>query len=233
MRGTPVGRTGCHPREKHRGNVDRPPVRSVRIGEVRSCQTIEPGGPDRSYRRRSVTSPAPGMPPRVCLRISPSPYAEPFPHITNRCRRSQPACPGTNKTTSRSAPVLTQRRRTLRASPPTEQHVACLPWPDKVAQGRQLRPSTGNAAQCGNTSRRRSPGGRYAADIAGCSAMLTHGRRFADRTWAIQGCHRIGRHIANQLPAHGQQAVDVPGERYLRGRHELSQGKPARPLARI
>jgi hypothetical protein len=93
-------------------------------------RTIEPGGPDRSYYRRTVNSPAPGMPSRVFLRISPSPYAEPFPHITNRCRRSQPACPGTNKTTSRMARSgRTSLQGPLRASSLTEQHVACLSWP--------------------------------------------------------------------------------------------------------
>jgi hypothetical protein len=63
--------------------------------------------------------------------------------------------------------------------------------------------------------------------------MLAYGRRFAERTWAIQGCQRIGWHIANRLLADGKQVVDVPTSRYVHGRHELLEGKSARPLARI
>jgi transposase len=53
-------------------------------------------------------------------------------------------------------------------------------------------------------------GGRFATDAGGYKAMLAYGRRFADRTWAIEGCQGIGRHIANRLLADGEQVVDVP-----------------------
>src|SRR6266540_6028915 len=53
-------------------------------------------------------------------------------------------------------------------------------------------------------------GGRYATDATGYKAMLSYGRRFAQRTWAIEGCQGIGRHIANRLLANGEQVVDVP-----------------------
>jgi len=53
-------------------------------------------------------------------------------------------------------------------------------------------------------------GGRYPTDAAGYKAMLAHGRRFGQRTWAIEGCQGIGRHIANRLLGDGEQVVDVP-----------------------
>src|SRR5436309_9396276 len=53
-------------------------------------------------------------------------------------------------------------------------------------------------------------GGRYATDAAGYKAMLSYGRRFAERTWAIEGCQGIGRHIANRLLAAGEDVIDVP-----------------------
>jgi transposase len=43
-------------------------------------------------------------------------------------------------------------------------------------------------------------GGRFATDVVGYKAMLGYGRRFADRTWAIEGCQGIGRPIASRLP---------------------------------
>ena len=53
-------------------------------------------------------------------------------------------------------------------------------------------------------------GGRFATDVEGYRAMLAFARRFADRTWAIEGCSGIGRHIANRLIADGESVVDVP-----------------------
>jgi transposase len=53
-------------------------------------------------------------------------------------------------------------------------------------------------------------GGRYATDIAGYAAMLAYGQQFTDRTWAIEGCSGIGKHIATRLLADGELVVDVP-----------------------
>lgn len=39
-------------------------------------------------------------------------------------------------------------------------------------------------------------GGRFATDIAGYRAMLDYVRAWPNRTWAIEGCNGIGRHIA-------------------------------------
>jgi hypothetical protein len=53
-------------------------------------------------------------------------------------------------------------------------------------------------------------GGRFATDAVGYRAMLAFARRFKERTWAIEGCNGIGRHIANRLLADGESVVDVP-----------------------
>jgi hypothetical protein len=53
-------------------------------------------------------------------------------------------------------------------------------------------------------------GGRYGTDAAGYAAMLASVRRWPQRTWAIEGCQGIGRHIAARLVAAGEQVVDVP-----------------------
>ena len=53
-------------------------------------------------------------------------------------------------------------------------------------------------------------GGRYATDVAGYAAMLTYGQQFEQRTWAIEGCNGIGKHIADRLLADGELVVDVP-----------------------
>src|SRR6266705_886166 len=53
-------------------------------------------------------------------------------------------------------------------------------------------------------------GGRYGTDAAGYRAMLAEAKRWRERTWAIEGCQGIGRHIANRLLADGEQVVDVP-----------------------
>ena len=61
-------------------------------------------------------------------------------------------------------------------------------------------------------------GGRYSTDAPGYRAMLAYGRRFPQRTWAIEGCQGIGRHIANRLLADGEQVVDVPPKLSARAR---------------
>ena len=53
-------------------------------------------------------------------------------------------------------------------------------------------------------------GGRYGTDAAGYAAMLAGVRRWPARTWAIEGCQGIGRHLAARLVAAGEHVVDVP-----------------------
>ena len=53
-------------------------------------------------------------------------------------------------------------------------------------------------------------GGRYGTDASGYRAMRRAVRRWPERTWAVEGCQGIGRHIARRLIADGEQVVDVP-----------------------
>jgi transposase len=48
--------------------------------------------------------------------------------------------------------------------------------------------------------------------------MLAFGKKFAERTWAIEGCNGIGKHIADRLLADGEMVVDVPQKLYARTR---------------
>src|SRR5664279_5130555 len=72
-------------------------------------------------------------------------------------------------------------------------------------------------------------GGRFATGAAGCKAMLAFGRRYSQRTWAIEGCEGIGRHIANRLLADGEQVVDVHRS-CRRGPGSSRPARAARPM---
>ena len=48
--------------------------------------------------------------------------------------------------------------------------------------------------------------------------MVKFGKQFQERTWAIEGCNGIGKHIANRLLADGEQVVDVPPKMSARTR---------------
>ena len=48
---------------------------------------------------------------------------------------------------------------------------------------------------------------RYGTDTDGYQQMLTAGRRFPERVWAVEGCAGIGRHIA-QRPGCGCSTPD-------------------------
>ncbi|MFD6356290.1 hypothetical protein ACFWFM_29975, partial [Nocardia tengchongensis] len=51
-------------------------------------------------------------------------------------------------------------------------------------------------------------GGRYATDTAGYTEMLSAGRKFVDRVWAVEGCNGIGRHLAHRLVHDGETVID-------------------------
>ncbi|MEV0462959.1 IS110 family transposase [Nocardia tengchongensis] len=55
-------------------------------------------------------------------------------------------------------------------------------------------------------------GGRYGTDKNGYAEMLTAGRQFANRIWAVEGCNGIGRHIARRLVHDGETVLDVPAK---------------------
>src|SRR4051794_16626767 len=61
-------------------------------------------------------------------------------------------------------------------------------------------------------------GGRFATDAEGYRAMLNYAKQFPERTWAIEGCNGIGRHLAMRLLADGEQVVDVPPKLSARAR---------------
>jgi transposase len=51
-------------------------------------------------------------------------------------------------------------------------------------------------------------GGGYATDAVGYRLVLASVKRFPDRTWAVEGCSGIGRHIASRLIADGEKVLD-------------------------
>src|SRR5580693_3950832 len=53
-------------------------------------------------------------------------------------------------------------------------------------------------------------GGRFGTDKAGYAQMLAAGRKFTGRTWAVEGCNGIGKHVAHRLVHDGETVVDVP-----------------------
>ena len=57
-------------------------------------------------------------------------------------------------------------------------------------------------------------GGRYGIDVPGYRAV----RRWPERTWAVEGCQGIGRHIARRLIADGERIVNVPPKLSARAR---------------
>jgi transposase len=64
---------------------------------------------------------------------------------------------------------------------------------------------------------------RIASSRGGYLKLLRWGRQFADRTWAVEGAHGLGRHLAQFLVANGETVVDVPAFLSARVR-ELSRG---------
>jgi transposase len=61
-------------------------------------------------------------------------------------------------------------------------------------------------------------GGRFATDTVGYRAMLSAGRTWPQRTWAVEGASGIGRHLAQRLVANGEKVVDVPAKLSARAR---------------
>ena len=61
-------------------------------------------------------------------------------------------------------------------------------------------------------------GGRFGTDVEGYRAMLRFAGGFAERTWAIEGCNGIGRHLAMRLLADGEAVIDVPPKLSARAR---------------
>ena len=60
--------------------------------------------------------------------------------------------------------------------------------------------------------------GRYGTDRDGYRQMLAAARQFEQRSWAVEGCNGIGRHVAQRLVADGEIVVDVPAKLAARAR---------------
>jgi hypothetical protein len=60
--------------------------------------------------------------------------------------------------------------------------------------------------------------GRYGTDRDGYRDMLSAGRRFPDRLWAVERCNGVGRHLAQRLVADGEPVVDAPAKLSARAR---------------
>ncbi|WP_344621159.1 IS110 family transposase, partial [Dactylosporangium salmoneum] len=68
--------------------------------------------------------------------------------------------------------------------------------------------------------------GRYGTEADGYQRMLTTGRTFPERVWAVEGCAGIGRHIAQRLVADGETVIDVPAKLSARVRvFDTGQGR--------
>jgi hypothetical protein len=61
-------------------------------------------------------------------------------------------------------------------------------------------------------------GSRFGTDRGGYRQMLTVGRRWPERVWAVEGSQGIGRHVAQRLVADGESVVDVPAKLSARAR---------------
>jgi hypothetical protein len=68
-------------------------------------------------------------------------------------------------------------------------------------------------------------------DTDGYQAMLKAGRKYPHRTWAVEGCNGIGRHIAQRLVADGETVLDVPAKLSARARvFSTGQGRKTDPV---
>lgn len=54
--------------------------------------------------------------------------------------------------------------------------------------------------------------GRFTTDVEGFTALLTYVATWPNRTWAIEGCEGIGRHVAQRLLARDEAVIDVPAK---------------------
>jgi hypothetical protein len=55
-------------------------------------------------------------------------------------------------------------------------------------------------------------GGRFDTDAQGYRSLLRYAKQWPERTWAIEGCQGIGKHVAMRLIADEEAVVDVSTE---------------------
>jgi hypothetical protein len=73
--------------------------------------------------------------------------------------------------------------------------------------------------------------GRFSTDTAGYAQMLSYMRAWPERTWAVEGCEGITRHVAQRLVAGQEIVIDVPAKLSARIR-VYATGQGARPTRR-
>ena len=61
-------------------------------------------------------------------------------------------------------------------------------------------------------------GGRFDTDAQGYRSLLRYAKQWPERTWAIEGCQGIGKHVAMRLIADEEAVVDVPPKMSARAR---------------
>ena len=61
-------------------------------------------------------------------------------------------------------------------------------------------------------------GGRFNTDTEGYRSMLRYAKQWPHRTWAVEGCQGIGKHVAIRLLADEEDVVDVPPKMSARAR---------------
>ncbi len=54
--------------------------------------------------------------------------------------------------------------------------------------------------------------GRFGTDRESYRSMLALDRRYPSRSWAVEGCNGVGKHLAQRLVADGETVVDVPAK---------------------
>ena len=75
----------------------------------------------------------------------------------------------------------------------------------------------------GSLSRRTLGEAEFANTHAGYREMVRFARRWGQRRWAVEGCHGVGRYLAQRLVAKGEVVLDVPAKLAARVR-VFSQG---------
>jgi len=60
--------------------------------------------------------------------------------------------------------------------------------------------------------------GRFDTDAAGYRCLVRYAKQWSQRTWAIEGCQGIGKHVAMRLVADDETVVDVPPKMSARAR---------------
>jgi len=61
-------------------------------------------------------------------------------------------------------------------------------------------------------------GGRFGTDAGGYRSLVRYAKQWPQRTWAIEGCQGIGKHVAMRLIADQEAVVDVPPKMSARAR---------------